>query len=56
MAYNPTAAFQAYARQHGLGAPLRNEHDLGSVRLQEFMGGIVYAPIGAWSEVTHIAW
>ncbi len=56
VAYNPAAAFQAYAREHGLGAPLRDEHDVDGVRMQEFMGGIVYAPVGRWDETTHVAW
>lgn len=56
VAYNPAAAFQAYAREHGLGAPLRDEHDVDGVRMQEFMGGIVYAPIGWWDKTTHTSW
>ncbi len=56
VAYNPAAAFQAYARKHGLGAPLRDEHDVDGVRMQEYVGGIVYAPVGRWDETTHMSW
>jgi len=56
--YNPDAAFAKYARQHGLGAPLTVE-SYGQVEgyaLQAFVGGIVYAKVGDWANVTHIPW
>lgn len=56
VAYNPEAAFQAYARAHGLGVPLSGEFDLGPVRAQAFAGGIVWAVIGDWANVKQIAW
>jgi len=56
VAYNPQAAFQAYARKHGLGAPLADERDLDSVRLQPFMGGIVWAVIGDWGNIKVVEW
>lgn len=54
--YNPSAAFPRYAREHGLGAPLAGESDLGNVRLQPFMGGVVCATIGDWGNVREVAW
>jgi hypothetical protein len=54
--YNPNAAFPVYAREHGLGAPLAGESDLGNVRLQPFMGGVVCATIGDWGNVRVVAW
>ena len=56
--YNDDAAFPVYAREHGLGAPLTTE-DYGQVdgyALQAFVGGIVYAKVGDWANVTHIPW
>ncbi len=54
--YNPSAAFPAYARAHGLGAPLAGESDLGNVRLQPFMGGIVCCEISDWANVRTVPW
>ena len=54
--YNPDAAFQKYARGLGLGAPVTNEFDLGSYRVQGFVLGIVYATIGDWQNVKMMLW
>jgi len=56
--YNPDAAFSAYAREHGLGAPLTVEAygQVDGYALQAFVGGIVYAKVGDWANVTHTAW
>lgn len=60
--YTPTHAFVLYAREHGLGAPLRDTFDHKGIRVQPFMGGIVtcvLAPIPDetdWSNSTHITW
>jgi PKD repeat protein len=60
VAYNPDAAFPRYARQHGLGAPLTDETDVQfegkAYRLQGFVGGVVFAPVGLWDQITHIEW
>ena len=54
--YTPTHAFVRYAREHGLGAPLRDTFDHRGVRVQPFMGGIVKCVIGDWQNTTHITW
>jgi len=54
--YNPTHAFPQYAREHGLGAPLGNTFDQGNVRIQAFMGGVVFCPINQWDQTKHISW
>lgn len=54
--YNPEAAFSRYAREHGLGIPLTNEFDIHEFRAQGFVGGIVYARVGEWDQVSHIEW
>jgi len=60
IAYNPDAAFAAYATGYNLGGPLTNEVDLETggltYRLQGYVGGIVYAEVGKWDQTTHIAW
>jgi len=51
------AAFHVYAQVHGLGIPMSNEFDLYELyRIQAFAGGIVYARIGDWQGVRHLAW
>jgi hypothetical protein len=59
-AMNPTAAFQAYARKHKLGAPLSDEWDFAfgnkAYRAQSFTGGIAFCEVDHWNEVTHIPW
>jgi len=50
------SAFLAYARQHNLGAPLTVELDVENCRLQGFVNGIVYAPIGDWNATSHMQW
>jgi hypothetical protein len=56
--YNPDAAFALYAREHGLGAPLTIEAygQVDGYALQAYVGGIVYAKVGDWTNVTHSAW
>lgn len=56
VAFNRDSAFAHYARQRNLGAPLTNEYDIGNFRAQGFAGGIVYARIGDWNHITHVAW
>jgi hypothetical protein len=56
VAFNRESAFARYARTRNLGAPLTNEYDVGTFRAQGFAGGIVYARIGDWDNVTHVAW
>ncbi|MCB0115495.1 MAG: hypothetical protein R2873_25055 [Caldilineaceae bacterium] len=56
VAFNRDSSFANYARVHGLGAPLTNEYDIGNFRAQGFVGGIVYAPIGQWHLIQHVAW
>jgi len=50
------SALLVYARQQQLGAPLTSEMDVAGYRLQGFAGGIVFAPIGKWDQVSHMAW
>jgi len=54
--YNPTAAFQSYARKHGLGFPVTGEFDVGDIRAQGYANGIVYARIGQWNKVKTLRW
>ena len=56
--YNPDAAFARYARDNGLGAPLTVEAygQVDGYALQAFVGGIVYAKVGDWANVTHTDW
>lgn len=56
VSFNRDSAFARYARLHALGAPLTNEYDIGHFRAQGFTGGIVYARIGDWENVAHVAW
>lgn len=60
IAYNPNAAFPIYARDHGLGAPVRGELDTIiegiTYRLQGFVGAIVYAKVDDWANIEHIDW
>ena len=56
VAFNHDSSFASYARVHSLGAPLTNEFDSGAFRGQGFVGGIVYAPIGQWHLIRHVAW
>jgi N-acetylmuramoyl-L-alanine amidase len=57
---NPDAAFQRYAREHDLGAPLTAELyiwlDPVNYCYQGYMGGIVWASVGDWGNVKHLAW
>ena len=50
------SAFARYARWQNLGAPLTNEYDVGGFRAQGFSLGIVYARLGDWENVQHVAW
>ena len=50
------SALLVYARQQQLGAPLTSEVDVDGYRLQGFALGIVFAPIGAWDQISHMAW
>lgn len=57
--YNPTHAFPRYAREHNLGAPLRDTLDYKGVRIQPFMNGVVFCPIEPveqWDLTSHIPW
>lgn len=55
--YNPNAAFQAIARARGLGVPVTQEFDIGSVvRVQGFAEAILWAYIGQWGDVSELAW
>jgi hypothetical protein len=54
--YNPTAALQRHARERDLGAPVTNEFDIGSYRVQGFTQAIEYCLIGDWGNVTLLAW
>lgn len=54
--YHHDSAFARYSRIHNLGAPLTNEIEVGSHRVQGFANAIVYAPIGAENQIAHIAW
>lgn len=56
VAYNPAAGFPAYARQHGLGAPLTSEVDEQGYRLQGFVGGIVFCVVPQWNLIEHMKW
>lgn len=56
VAYNRGSSFADHARQHGLGAPLTNEYNIGNIRAQGFTGGIVYARIGDWHNIQHMTW
>ena len=60
IAYNPDAGFPRYARQNNLGAPLTGETDVKfeakTYRLQGFVGGIVFCPVGQWDQMNHIKW
>ncbi len=57
---NPTAAFQRFARLHGLGVPLTEERDVTlngvQYRVQGYAGGIVFAPVGEWGNVQTLPW
>jgi len=48
--------FAAYARQHGLGAPVSAPCNLGEFRLQGFALGIVYMPRERVAEINHTRW
>ncbi len=50
------SAFAAYARSHGLGAPLTDEVDLGAFRVQGYANGMVFAPRSDPGQVSHRAW
>jgi hypothetical protein len=55
--FNPSAAFQAVARARGLGVPVTQEFDIGSVvRVQGFAEAILWAYIGQWGDVSELAW
>lgn len=60
--YTPDHTFPTYAREHNLGASLRNTDDYKGVRWQPFMGGIVKCVLAPnsddtdWSKTTHIKW
>jgi len=56
IAYNADAALARYARQHSLGNPVTREFDVNGYRAQGFAGGIVYCPIGQWSNVKQVTW
>ncbi len=57
IAYNPDAAFVAYARAHDLGGPVTNEMDVNdTVRCQGFERRIVKARIGDWQNIEELAW
>ncbi len=50
------SAFAQYARSANLGAPLTPEFVSGALLAQAFAGGIVYAPLAAPAQISHIAW
>lgn len=54
--YNPTHAYPRYARDHRLGAPLNNTWDWRGLRLQSYVMGGIYAPIGEWGATDHLLW
>jgi len=54
--YNPTAAFQAVARERGYGAPTTQEFDVDDYRVQGFVLKILYAQIGDWDNVKELDW
>jgi hypothetical protein len=58
--YNPDAAFQRYARDHGLGIPMSGESDVSIggilIRFQCFSGAIVYTEVPHWDQTAHLAW
>ena len=56
VAYNPTAAFALYAREHDLGAPATNEFQHGQWTAQGYTKRIVYAVTGQWSNVQELPW
>ena len=62
VAYVPDHTFPRYAREHNLGAPLRNTDDHQGIRWQPFLGGIVKCVLAPnpdntdWSKATHITW
>jgi hypothetical protein len=56
IAYNPAAALIKRARELGLGAPLTNEVDVNGYRAQGFALGILYCPIGKWSEIRRLSY
>ena len=54
--YTPSHTFPQYAREHNLGAPLRDTFDHKGIRIQPFMGGSVKCPIDQWEKVSYISW
>lgn len=54
--YNPEAGFPRIARERGLGVPVTVEFDIGSIRVQGFAGGILYAEIGKWDNIMAVKW
>ncbi|MFH1633699.1 MAG: hypothetical protein ABIG63_06760 [Chloroflexota bacterium] len=54
--YNPSAMFQAVARERGYGAPNTQEFDVGNWRVQGFVLKILYAEIGQWQDVMEAEW
>jgi hypothetical protein len=54
--YDGGSPLVAYARRLGLGAPLSNLFEVAGHLAQAYHGGIVVAPVGETSKVTHIAW
>lgn len=58
--YNANAALTKYASALGLGKPETNEFDVvydgTTYRVQAFVGGISFCPLGEWGNIQHIAW
>lgn len=54
--YNPEAALARRAREMSLGAPVTNEFDYDSYRVQGFVNGILYCRIGDWNNIKFLQW
>jgi len=54
--YNPEHTFPKFARRSGLGAPLADEWNYRGYRMQQYVLGILVAPIDQWDKTRSIPW
>ena len=55
--WNPTAALQRYAREHGLGAPLTDEFTINNaVVVQGFVSKILWCRVGDTDRIYQVEW
>jgi hypothetical protein len=54
--YRPDSALADYARRNALGMPVTQEFTVGTLVVQGFQGGIVYAASSDRSSVRHMSW